>query len=256
MAHGISSIPNDTQIYVVHALKGYEFQENHVKTLFAAYGLNFSFMTDGDPSLTNETILKEYFSTSFIQKASVGGLSCTLNHILAYKALIKSNSKYAIVFENDPIFLPNFKEKIGKVFSELKELKAGFIVSLENTTLRFPSLKQTKKGKTLYKAKTGRMAGAYIIDLEGAKKAIEHLNTQKCSDIIDWWHNELISCGVLDMYWAHPALVEQGSHNGLMSGTISTKSKSTLRRLSWLFHKYYKLSIGRITKKEKRLIEN
>lgn len=256
MTKEISSILKDTKIYVVHALKGYEFQEKHVANLFSQYGLDFEFVTDGDPSLTNNTILKEHFTDDIIHKASVGALSCTLNHMLAYKELIKCNQKYAIVFENDPVFLPKFHEKLAKVYTELVDLKSGFIISLENTTLRFPSKYQTKKGKVLYKAKTGRMAGAYIIDLEGAKKAINSLEHKKCSDIIDWWHNELIHSGVLDMYWAHPALVEQGSHNGLMNGTISTKSKSFFRRLSWLVHKYYKLSIGRIVKKENRLLDN
>lgn len=63
--------------------------------------------------------------------------------------------------------------------------------------------------------------------------------------MIDWWHNDMIERNVIKMYWAHPALTEQGSHNGLLSAVISTKEKSNKRRISWLAQKFYKTYITR-----------
>ncbi len=255
MENQLRSFLQDTKIYVIHAVNGYDFQEQHVKKLFSKYNLEFEFVVDGDPTVTDRSILEKHFTHDFIDKTSAGQMSCTLNHILAYKKFIASDKKYAIIFENDPFFLRNFLKKLNKVYQEIEQLEEGYIVSLENTTLRFPSFFQLKKNKTLYKAKVGRMAGAYIIDASGAKKAVIHLQTQKCKDIVDWWHNSLIKSNIIKMYWAHPPLTEQGSHNGLMSGTISSKSKSMTRRIRWVLRKFYRFIILRF-KHEKRIIES
>jgi len=254
MRNQLQTFLKDTNIYVIHAVKGYEFQEQHVKDLFSKYNLDFEFVTDGDPTLTNRSILEDHFTEEFIERTSAGQMSCTLNHILAFKKFIASNKKYAIVFENDPFFLNNFEANLFRVYQEMEQIEEGFIVSLENTTLRFPSFFQLKKNQSLYQAKVGRMAGAYLIDAAGAEKSIAHLQTQKCKDIVDWWHNSLIESNIIKMYWAHPPLTEQGSHNGLMSGTISSKSKSTWRRVRWKFRKFYRFYMLRF-KNERRIIE-
>jgi len=38
---------------------------------------------------------------------------------------------------------------------------------------------------------------------------------------------------------------EQGSHDGLLSATISSKNKSIQHRIAWLAQKYYKTYITR-----------
>ena len=108
----------------------------------------------------------------------------------------------------------------------------------------------TKRGKYLYKSSYGRAAGAYMIDLAGAQKILEHLKTNKCCNVIDWWHNSLIQNKVVDMYWAHPPLTEQGSHNGMMSSTISSKNRSIVRRIQWIAQKYYRTYIRPIYKND------
>lgn len=244
----------DTRIYVIHALQGYDFHEKYVQSLFAKYNLDFEFVYDGDPSLIDKITLQKYFREDFLEKASVGGISCTLNHFYAYIKLVDSESEYAIIFENDPCFLKGFNKNILRVYNEMIRLDKGFIISLENTTLRFPSYFQMRKNRVLYRARGGRMAGAYIIDRTGAYNALKDLQENKCADIVDWWHNRLVARNILRIYWAHPPLVEQGSHNGLMSSAISSKKKSVYRRMSWLLQKYYKMYFRRFFY-QKRIME-
>jgi len=227
-------------IYVVHAKYGYEVHENHVNRLFAANGLEHVFMTDGDPSLFTSELLQKYFTASIQDKLSAGVLSCTLNHILCYKAMVERNQPYALVFENDPFFIGDFTKQITEIVAEAKSLEPGFIISLENTSLKFPPFRSIRKNKHLYESQQGRCAGAYLIDLAGAKAILKDLETNKCDTVIDWWHNELIQNKIIKMYWAYPAITEQGSHNGLLSSTISTKEKSMKRRVKWLIQKTYK----------------
>ncbi len=232
-------------IYIVHAKRGYEIHEERIKRIFGNLNLNYELVTEGDISNFNDELLQKYFCPEIETKLSKGIISCTLNHILSYEKMIAANNKYALVFENDPFFLGDFLTKIKKIAAEADTLTPGFIISLENTTLKFPDFRKVKKGKHLYEASYGRAAGAYLIDLKGAKDILENCKSEKCCQVIDWWHNTLISKNIIKMYWAHPAFVEQGSHNGLMSSTISSKNKSTVRRLRWNAQKFYKMYIYR-----------
>jgi glycosyl transferase family 25 len=159
--------------------------------------------------------------------------------------MLQRNNRFALVFENDPFFLGNFVEQISKIATEAATLPPGFIISLENTMLQFPKYKNLRKGQLLYPAAKGRCAGAYLLDLQAAKNILKDLETNKCKQVIDWWHNNLIERQVIKMYWAHPPITEQGSHNGLLSAGISTKKKSTQRRIAWLAQKYYKTYVTR-----------
>lgn len=233
-------------IYVVHALQGYEIHERHVNELFKEYGLAFEFVTDGDISLFTDEILHKYFTQEFIDNPKKGTISLALNHILSYEKFLQTDYPFAIVFEDDPFFLRNFHKNLTKIIAEAKTLEPGFIISLENTSLKFPGFCQMKPKKHLYRARKGRMAGAYMIDRVGAESALRSLEKEKCFDGIDWWHNFLVENHVLKMYWAQPAISEQGSHNGLLQGNISTRSKSKKRRYNWLLQKFYKSYIRRI----------
>ncbi len=232
-------------VYIVHAKKGYEYHEARINKLFKENGLNFEFVTDGDPSCFSNDLLGKYFSKDIHNILSDGILSCTLNHILIYERIVKNNNRYALVFENDPFFLGNFINQIENVVKEADTLNSGFLISLENTTLKFPPTKKLKKGKLLYAANSGRCAGAYLIDLKAAKDILDDLKENKCKQVIDWWHNSLIDRNVVKMFWADPPLTEQGSHNGLLSSTISSKNKNLKRRISWLAQRYYKTYIAR-----------
>jgi glycosyl transferase family 25 len=239
-------------IYIVHAKNGYELHEQRINQLFGKLQLSHEFVTDGDPSHFSTELLDNYFSHDI--KLKQGILSCTLNHIYSYERIVKNQNKYALVFENDPFFLGNFVNDITRIVNEAesRQLK-NFIISLENTCMKFPSYWDTEKGKYLYEANAGRAAGAYLIDFEAAKNIIDDLKTNKCHTVIDWWHNSLIERNVIRMFWAHPPLVEQGSHNGQLNSTISSKSKSYTRRIRWNLQKVYKYYIKRLFK-EKRII--
>jgi glycosyl transferase, family 25 len=233
-------------VYVIHAKKGYELHEKRIINLFKNHNITFEFITDADTSNFYNISLEDYCNPAFISRTRPGTLSCTINHMFALKKMIEKKQSFAIIFENDPFFIGNFEKKINRVIQEAKKLEPGFIISLENTTLKFPAFWQTTKKKVLYRAKRGRCAGAYLIDIAGAEAAIASLQTETCNNVIDWWHNRLVERGILRMYWAHPPLIEQGSHNGLLCSSISSKEKSLKRRLLWNLQKLYKSTFRRI----------
>lgn len=232
-------------IYIVHAKGGYEEHERRISKIFREMSLDYELVCDGDISNFTPALMEKYFCKPIEDKFSKGVISCTLNHIFCYEKMIQNHDRIALVFENDPFFLGDFLKKIKRVSLEAQTLPPGFIISLENTTLKFPHFRKIKKGKYLYEATAGRCAGAYLIDNKAAKDILEDVKTDKCCQIIDWWHNTLINKNVIKMYWAHPPLVEQGSHNGLLSAGISSKRKSVRRRISWNAQKFYKRYVSR-----------
>lgn len=241
-------------IYVIHALHGYERHEQRIKKVFGQYRLPFEFITQGDVSHFSKLHLEDYLSKELMEYPNKGQVSCTLNHLFAYEAFLKTGKPYALIFENDPFFLRDPVQVLTDLEKEIKSLTPGFLISLENSTLRFPSYSQIRKGKHLYQADTTRMAGAYLIDRSAAEAIIHELRSHKCDAIIDWWLNHLLAKGIFKIYWLHPPLTEQGSHNGLMQGSISSKERSIYRRIKWLIHRCYKTYIRRLFP-EKHIIE-
>lgn len=234
-------------IYVVHGVTGYEARETYLYDLLhKQYGLDYELVTESTNSAENDAWVAEYFREDIRSILPKGALFCTLVHILIYEKIIRNGNKFAIIFENDVCFIGSeFIEKINLISNEARQLEEGFIISLENSTLNFPSWKKIKKDKHLYEASYGRCAGAYLIDRKAAEIMLNDLKENKCTKVIDWWHNDMIDRGVLKMYWAHPPLTEQGSFNGVHSSSISIRANGSVRRLKWLCQKFVKTYITR-----------
>ncbi len=240
-------MPSVDHIYIIHALNGYESHEKRLKEILPKTKIPFTFITDGDPSVWKEEDIQNNFHPQIKNKLKTGILSCTLNHMFAYKTMLEKNQEYVVVFENDPFFLDGvegFRPKVETLLKEADSLDGAIVISLENTTLRFPSKKVRMKGKFLYAADKGRAAGAYIINKKAAFNMINDLEINKCNDVIDWWHNDMIDRGVIQMYWAHPALTEQGSHNGKLHAGISSKKANFFRQIRWQIQKAYKVFLS------------
>lgn len=243
----MKNIKNLDKILVVNALS-YKKHRERAENILSEYDLDFEFMTRGDISLFSDELLDTYFTEDSKEDLSKGALSCTLNHFFCYEEIVKNKYEYTLIFEDDFYLLGDFISNINKVVDEAKTMdkEVPFIISIENTTLKFPNKKELKKDKYIYKASFGRAAGAYIINLKGAEKILEYLRENKCTRLIDWLHNDLVDEKQISMYWAHPPFIEQGSHNGKMSGSdFSTKRGSFIRIITWKLNKIYKYHILR-----------
>lgn len=238
------------KIYIVHGIKGYEEREKKILKDFSLLHLdNPLFFTESYNEEENEKNISSLFEKDIAKHLSKGALYCTLVHILIYKAILATQDEYAIIFENDVCFLTtHFKEQVNLILQEANTLQEPVIISIENSTLKFPSFFKTKHNQLLYQAKYGRCAGAYIINRAAVKNILQYLDKHKCNEVIDWWHNTLINKGIIKMYWAHPPLTEQGSFNGMLASSISNKKKSYLQVIKWRLEKLYKQYFLRLFK--------
>jgi len=236
-------------IYVVHGIRGYEHREQLLQSLLKEKnGLEYELVTESEDDSVNQELVNKYFSNEAKQCLSKGQLMCSLVHILIYEKIVENKDQFAIIFENDVLFINEFQTGIKRVINEARQLSKGWLVSLENSTLKFPSIWETRKNKYLYAAPNGRCAGAYMVDFEAAKNILEELKSNKCNDVIDLWHNTLVKKDVFKMYWAHPPLTEQASSNGFVDSSLATNKKGLKRYLQWEIQKFYKMYIVRLFK--------
>lgn len=254
LKHTATSISNNQNagidnIYVVHGIKGYEHREHLLQTLLREKnGLDYKLITEFENDSINQELVDKYFSDDAKTNLTKGQLMCTLVHILIYEKIVENRDQVAIIFENDVLFIHEFQSGIKRVINEARQLPKGWIISLENSTLKFPSVWETRKNKYVYAAPTGRCAGAYMVDYDAAKNILNELETNKCNEVIDLWHNILLKKNTFKMYWAHPPLTEQASSNGFIDSSLSTNRKGLKRYVQWEIQKFYKMYIVRLFK--------
>ncbi|AKL97438.1 glycosyltransferase family 25 protein [Endomicrobium proavitum] len=246
----------EIQGYILH-VKGSDDRYQHMQEQIRNLKIPFKYILDGDQcDLTAEIISKNFKD----KLACVSGISsCTYKHFLSLRDMIKNNVPYGLIFENDVFLDKNFEAAVHKAISEIKASKQAssiknFYLSLEDSFMKFVKGSARKKGQTVYKIERGeyggyngyntRAAGAYIVDLEAAKNIIKEVDSNKCGLVSDWFYTYCVGEGIINLYYIHPTIVSQGSHNGKFNSLFpGVKRKG---RLSYLLQKQYKKLLWRL----------
>ena len=94
---------------------------------------------------------------------------------------------------------------------------------------------------TLYRAPKGRDTGAYWLTRESAERFLRRAATEKIRESTPFFQNILFESGVVELYWRHPAIAEQGSHSGKFDSLVTEHRKGIMRRPRWLLRKGFQL---------------
>lgn len=231
----------ELKTYVIH-VKGAVEREKYIKRELAKHNITFEFILDGNMEEITHEQLEKYFDG--VMKNRTPQTSCALKHILAYENMIEENVQKALIFEDDIELFNSFTKIFNTSLLEIHnhQLKK-YIISYENSTLQYVKRSERVSGQVLYKKDHSRCAGAYLIDIEAAKEIIQYLSQQKCDKPIDWIQHELIKNKKINVYWSHPVIAEQRSHNGKMPSLIDHKKMGFFRKLSFFLQKIYKHQI-------------
>jgi len=184
--------------------------------------------------------LKEQFDESISSNPKLA--SCCHKHLLAAKYAIEKGDQVILVLENDVFFEENWEKELALAMKNLQDMKAsGYLLSLEDTTLRYVPRSQRRDGVVVYPNSITRMAGAYVLDLQACKNIVKYNSENKVRLGPDWNLNYVHDAGLLNIYWMEPSIVEQGSHNGKMQTAFFTKGGTGFKgRWRWLSRKFYK----------------
>lgn len=225
-----------------------EFRRNHMLNLISKNSCikDSLFIHEGDLDAISEDILKKYFGGELEELSPA--VSCAYKHILAYYEASKLNQdEYSLILEDDIYLNDNFCSSLNNILNEIKqrELK-NFLISLEESNLKYVKGSELEKGVLLYKKLRGRMAGAYLIDANSAKSMISEIEQNKCNLPIDWFHNHCSAKGLIDIYWVHPPVAVQGSLNGKIMSLIDNKSVGKIKILKFKINRLYKKLLYRL----------
>lgn len=234
------------KIYVVHVSSNLE-RETHMKRELGKFNLPFEFMIRGDIKDLTRELIDDYFIGEQMTGDFCAEQSCALKHIYIYERMIEDGVSDALIFEDDVFLKDNFIDVFNKCIQEfrslsLEEQNKG-LINFEESTLRYVPKDRVEDGKFLYAMDRSRCAGAYYLTGVLAKEVVADVRTGKCDKPLDWYHNTLVDRIHLQHYWCHPAIVQQGSHNGKMQSTIDSKKYGPVRQITWKISRWYKQKI-------------
>ncbi len=122
--------------YVI-TLERSKTRNNYIKQHVADRKLDHMIIPAVDGSLLTDKDLEETCNLEIVKLYPIwltkGAIGCSLSHLLAYEAFLKTDAKSACIIEDDVILPKNFNEILDEVD---KELKSNEIILLYYTTKR------------------------------------------------------------------------------------------------------------------------
>ncbi len=223
--------------YIIHVSDAYE-REQHMQAQLKDKSLDVSFILDGDKNALTTVQINTYFKGRMA--SPLASTSCAMKHILACEESVKSGEELALVLEDDIRLYANFS-KLEDIKHEIATRNlSNFMISLEDSDLRYVPRSQRKKNVLLYPQMEGRLAGAYLIDKKAAENMLNYIAKNKVDVPIDWFHTKCIREGLIQMYWSHPPLATQGSLDGSIESIIDKGKHGAFRPYAYAMQKYYK----------------
>ena len=121
-----------------------QVREEFMRKSVAGHDIQLEFVLEGDMKDLSDDVLNTYFEGGMCKVHPI--TSCTYKHFLAYRALLNSGDKVAMVLENDIEFYPNYDSVMDGVLREISERNlSNFLISLEDSQMRYiPKSKRIK----------------------------------------------------------------------------------------------------------------
>jgi glycosyl transferase family 25 len=199
-------------VYVIHARKFTE-RATHIKTQMAKLAIPFEFIWEDDADAIAASALDRYFCPAY--KTRIKECSCTLKHIAALRRIADNGLRLALVLEDDAIPARNFIMELGKIVEEAMTLDPLCAIYIGSGGNMFVPRSQLKPGRRIYEAQAARCTEAYLISAQAARARLGWLERNKIDRPTDHLFGLIDGQEKIRIYWSDPAIVTQGSMNGL-----------------------------------------
>ena len=228
-----------SRVYIIHTAVHEKERGAHVRHQMKALNLPCELVMEGEATevlqLSGVPVIKDK-----LLKQS-GLASCSYKHYRACQLAIMRKEECILILENDIFLEPHWKNTLAKALQEIKQKQIScFVLSIEDSSLHYTPRSQRKQGELVYPARHPRMAGAYVMDIAACKALVNYIDEHGLYAEPDWHLHDAQQQGLLQMYWLHPAIAEQGSHNGHMQTAFNSKSKNRWNRFRWKIKKWYR----------------
>ena len=165
------------KIYVINLKRETKRRENIIKELKKQNILNFEIIDaiDGEKIKKSELDLLISKNNKFINpintNMNAAEICCSLSHVKVYKKFIETNIKYALIFEDDAVFLNNFSEELKKFIIKNFKFKKQIILLSELWQFYKKPLDEENKYQ-IVNVRNAVLTHAYFINREAAKSLI------------------------------------------------------------------------------------
>lgn len=222
------------KIFVLHYSK-LTRRKQYILEQFEKHGIaDYEFIEKFDKDAITDDECPE-FSKDYVANRRAE-LSLHLKHLYLYRLMLSENYEEVLVLEDDVILSDNFMKKLTEYMTQMpKDYDMLFIG--DGCNLHIPRnqlvANQYIYAKCLHETAWGgngaaRCTDSYIIHQRCAKKLCDYVadagaalvETKKINLPVDWWLNEAARDLVLNVYWAEPTIITQGSQNGMFSRSI------------------------------------
>ena len=204
-------------VYVIHARKFTE-RAAHIKAQMAKLAIPFDFILEEDADAIAPSTLERYFSPEY--KTRIEECSCTLKHIAALRRIADNGLRLALVLEDDAIPARNFVMELSKIVEEAGTLDPLCAIYIGSGGNMFVPRSQLKPGRRIYEAHAARCTEAYLISAPAARARLEWLERNKIDRPTDHLFGLIDGQEKIRIYWSEPAIVTQGSMNGLFASEL------------------------------------
>lgn len=231
--------------YIVHVAAFTERRQQLDKHLAANPFLDPHFILEGDIADLNPEILDRYFKGRMHSQSA--GASCVYKHLRAFENLSEQDDDIALILEDDIHLNKNFSKQLKRILAEAKARNLeGFIISLDDSILRYVPGSERRKGQLLYKKQADRFAGCYLMDKKAARAMLEECYEHKIGTPVDHYQSYCAQKGLIDIYWAHPTIAVQGSLMGSFQSELGKKRLGKMNVLSFKIQRMYKRLLYRL----------
>ncbi len=238
---------NVDHTFIVHVSEGAEDRAKSVKEEMSRHDISFEFMLRGDIKEITSVIHQKYFTGDMLAEITPA-VSCAVKHIYILEEIVKRGLSRVLILEDDIFLDKNFVNICNKALEETSieeyQITDKYFLALENNK-KYISKKEEVEGKHLYKEDRVRFGGAYLVTKETAKAILDDIYENKCHSFIDSMYTIICRKGLFDIYWIHPTIAEQGSHNGKFKSLLDDKPNGLLQKVNWRIQTIFKSKFRR-----------
>ena len=205
---------NNFKIYVINLKRETKRRENIIIELKKQKLKDFEIIDAVDGEKIEKGELDKLISKNkkFINPTNtymnVPEICCALSHINVYKKFIKSNFDYALIFEDDAVFLDEFSEKLQNfVLKNFKYKKQ--IILLSELWQFFKKPLDVEDDYEIVDVRNAVLAHAYFINREAAKSLISF--NYPIKTVADYFLIFNIYCGI-KITGLNPFLLKQNKN--------------------------------------------
>jgi GR25 family glycosyltransferase involved in LPS biosynthesis len=212
------------KVFVLHYSKLVERKTHVIEQLRLQHITDYEFV-----ELFDKDEITDAQKSDFTPNYATNIMSLFLKHIHVYK-LVAEQYDNALILEDDVILHPNFSQLFSLYLSQLPTTYDLFYIG-DGCKLRIP-VSMRNPEQYIYRKELGptswgglgssRCTDSYLVSNACAKNMLEYWEHVRgtVSNPIDYWLSEVAIAKNLEVYWAEPTIVTQGSQNNLFSRSL------------------------------------